>query len=47
MTRRRALGAMLGFGLVDLVYKRAARAGVPAHHFGVDVQSVLFTEGLP
>ncbi len=28
-----ALGAMLGFGLVDVVYKRAARAGVPAHHF--------------
>lgn len=28
-----ALAAMLGFGLVDLVYKRAARAGVAAHHF--------------
>ncbi|HEX4926819.1 MAG TPA: EamA family transporter [Burkholderiales bacterium] len=28
-----ALGAMLFFGLGDLVYKRAAAAGVPAHHF--------------
>jgi drug/metabolite transporter (DMT)-like permease len=28
-----ALGAMLFFGLGDLVYKRAAMAGVQAHHF--------------
>jgi drug/metabolite transporter (DMT)-like permease len=28
-----ALGAMLFFGLGDLVYKRAAAAGVPAHRF--------------
>lgn len=28
-----ALGAMLFFGLGDLVYKRAASAGVQAHHF--------------
>jgi drug/metabolite transporter (DMT)-like permease len=28
-----ALGAMLFFGLGDLVYKRAARAGVQAHQF--------------
>ena len=28
-----ALGAMLFFGLGDLVYKRAAMAGVKAHHF--------------
>jgi uncharacterized membrane protein len=28
-----ALGAMLFFGLGDLVYKRAATAGVQAHHF--------------
>ena len=28
-----ALGAMLFFGLGDLVYKRAAAAGVQAHHF--------------
>jgi drug/metabolite transporter (DMT)-like permease len=28
-----ALGAMLFYGLGDLVYKRAAQAGVRAHHF--------------
>lgn len=28
-----ALGAMLCLGLADLIYKRAAAAGVPAHHF--------------
>jgi transporter family protein len=28
-----ALGAMVLLGLSDLVYKRAAAAGVPAHHF--------------
>ena len=28
-----ALGAMLFFGLGDLIYKRAATAGVQAHHF--------------
>lgn len=28
-----ALGAMLFFGLGDIVYKRAAMAGVKAHHF--------------
>jgi len=28
-----ALVAMISFGLADLIYKRAARAGVPAHHF--------------
>ena len=28
-----ALGAMVFFGLGDLVYKRAATAGVKAHHF--------------
>ncbi|MBI4207899.1 MAG: hypothetical protein HY527_23005 [Betaproteobacteria bacterium] len=28
-----ALGAMLFYGLTDLVYKRAAAAGVPARHF--------------
>ena len=28
-----ALGAMVLLGLADLVYKRAAAAGVPAHHF--------------
>src|SRR6185295_13571003 len=28
-----ALGAMLLLGLVDLVYKRGAAAGVQAHHF--------------
>lgn len=28
-----ALGAMICLGLADLVFKRAAAAGVPAHHF--------------
>ena len=28
-----ALGAMVCLGLADLVYKRGAAAGVPAHHF--------------
>jgi drug/metabolite transporter (DMT)-like permease len=37
-----ALGAMLFFGLGDLVYKRAAAAGVQAHHF-LMVQSWGFT----
>ncbi|HET7198413.1 MAG TPA: DMT family transporter [Burkholderiales bacterium] len=37
-----ALGAMLFFGLGDLVYKRAAMAGVKAHHF-LMVQSWGFT----
>ena len=36
-----ALGAMLLFGLGDLVYKRGAAAGVPAHRF-LMVQSWLF-----
>ena len=36
-----ALGAMLCFGLSDLVYKRAAGAGVPAHHLMM-VQSWLY-----
>jgi drug/metabolite transporter (DMT)-like permease len=37
-----ALGAMVFFGLGDLVYKRAAMAGVKAHHF-LMVQSWGFT----
>ena len=37
-----ALGAMLFFGLGDLVYKRAAMAGVKAHHF-LMVQAWGFT----
>jgi len=36
-----ALGAMLLFGLGDLIYKRGAAAGAPAHHF-LMVQSWLF-----
>jgi drug/metabolite transporter (DMT)-like permease len=28
-----ALGSMICLGLADLIYKRAAAAGVPAHHF--------------
>lgn len=36
-----ALGAMLLFGLGDLVYKRGAAAGAPAHQF-LMVQSWLF-----
>jgi drug/metabolite transporter (DMT)-like permease len=37
-----ALGAMLCFGLADLVYKRGAAAGAPPHHF-LMVQSWVFT----
>src|SRR5712691_9428298 len=37
-----ALGAMLFFGLGDLVYKRGAAAGAQAHHF-LMVQSWVFT----
>jgi len=40
-----ALGAMLFFGLGDLVYKRAATAGVKAHHF-LMVQSWGFAASL-
>jgi drug/metabolite transporter (DMT)-like permease len=36
-----ALGAMLCFGLGDLVYKRGAAAGAPPHHF-LMVQSWVF-----
>lgn len=36
-----ALGAMLCYGLADLVYKRAATAGVKPHHF-LMVQAWLF-----
>jgi len=36
-----ALGAMLFFGLGDLVYKRGSAAGAPAHHF-LMVQSWVF-----
>src|SRR5256885_2661323 len=36
-----ALGAMLFFGLGDLVYKRGAAAGAQAHHF-LMVQSWVF-----
>jgi drug/metabolite transporter (DMT)-like permease len=37
-----ALGAMLCFGLADLVYKRGAAAGAQAHNF-LMVQSWVFT----
>src|SRR5438876_4028002 len=37
-----ALGAMLFFGLGDLVYKRGAAAGAQPHHF-LMVQSWVFT----
>ena len=40
-----ALGAMLCFGLSDLVYKRGAAAGAPAHHF-LMVQSWVFAPSL-
>src|SRR5690348_550333 len=40
-----ALGAMLFFGLGDLVYKRAAMAGVRADHF-LMVQSWGFATGV-
>jgi uncharacterized membrane protein len=40
-----ALGAMLFFGLGDLIYKRAASAGVQAHHF-LMVQSWGFAASL-
>jgi uncharacterized membrane protein len=36
-----AVGAMLFYGLADLVYKRAAAAGVKAHHFMM-VQAFFF-----
>ena len=36
-----ALGAMLFFGLGDLIYKRGAAAGAPPHHF-LMVQSWIF-----
>ena len=36
-----ALGAMLFFGLGDLIYKRGAAAGAPAHHF-LMVQAWVF-----
>src|SRR5229473_4973728 len=37
-----ALGAMLLFGIGDLVYKRGAAAGAQPHHF-LMVQSWVFT----
>jgi drug/metabolite transporter (DMT)-like permease len=37
-----ALGAMLCFGIGDLIYKRGAAAGAQAHHF-LMVQSWVFT----
>ena len=40
-----ALGTMVLYGLADLVYKRAAAAGVPAHHF-LMVQAWCFTPGI-
>lgn len=40
-----ALVAMICYGLADLVYKRAARAGVPAHHF-LMVQAWCFAPGV-
>lgn len=40
-----ALGSMLGFGIVDLIYKRAARAGVAAHHF-LMAQAWCFTPAI-
>lgn len=40
-----ALGAMLFYGLADLVYKRAAAAGVQARHF-LMVQAWCFAPGI-
>lgn len=40
-----ALAAMLFYGLADLVYKRAATAGVGAHHF-LMVQAWCFAPGI-
>lgn len=40
-----ALGAMLFYGLADLVYKRAAAAGVEARHF-LMVQAWCFAPGI-
>jgi drug/metabolite transporter (DMT)-like permease len=40
-----ALGAMVFYGLADLVYKRAAAAGVQAHHF-LMVQAFCFAPGI-
>jgi drug/metabolite transporter (DMT)-like permease len=40
-----ALGAMICLGLADLVYKRGAAAGVPAHHF-LMVQAWCFAPGV-
>jgi drug/metabolite transporter (DMT)-like permease len=40
-----ALGAMLFYGLSDLVYKRAAGSGVPARHF-LMVQTWCFTPAI-
>jgi len=40
-----ALGTMVFYGLADLVYKRAASAGVRAHHF-LMVQAWCFTPGI-
>lgn len=40
-----ALGAMLCYGLADLVYKRAAMAGVKPHHF-LMVQAWMFAPAM-
>ena len=40
-----ALGAMLFYGLADLVFKQAAAKGVEAHHF-LAFQAVFFTLGI-
>ncbi len=40
-----ALGAMLCYGLADLVYKRAAMAGIKPHHF-LMVQAWLFAPAM-
>lgn len=40
-----ALGALICFGLADLIYKRAARAGVRPHHF-IMVQGWCFASGI-
>ena len=40
-----ALGSMLLLGLVDLVYKRGAAAGVQAHHF-IMLQGWFFLPGV-
>jgi drug/metabolite transporter (DMT)-like permease len=40
-----ALGAMLCFGIGDLVYKRAATTGVPSHQF-IMMQSWIYCPGI-